>query len=272
MKKAVAIHDICGFGKCSLTLALPILSAAGIETSVLPTALLSSHTGGLGAPFCLDLTNEMKNIIAHWEKLDLKFDAVYCGYLSSPEQADIVADFIDCFKAEGGIALVDPAMADGGKLYGGINEDMPQKMKQLCHKADIITPNVTEAMLLLGEKIDKKISFEEAKIAAAQLSEMMDADVVITGLEKGDEIGALAHTQSGEEFTSYFPKIDGKFHGTGDVFASALVAKLACQCPLRGALNAAGEFTHKVIENTAKHKSDERFGLKFEELLCLLAE
>ena len=142
-KRAAAIHDISCFGKCSLTVAIPVLSAAGIETCPIPTAMLSTHTGGFTNIHIRDLTDDVMPVAEHWKSLDLRFDAIYTGYLGSFRQLDIVSDFFDKFKSEGTTIIVDPVMADNGRLYGGITDDFPAGMRKLCEKADIITPNLT---------------------------------------------------------------------------------------------------------------------------------
>lgn len=152
LKRAAAIHDISGFGKCSLTVALPIISAMGIEVSVIPTAVLSTHTGGFTGFTYRDLTGDMRPIAEHWKSLGIKFDAIYSGFLGSVEQIDIVTDFIDDFKEKNTVVLVDPAMADGGKMYTVFDMDFAKQMARLCAKADIIVPNFTEAAFMLGEE------------------------------------------------------------------------------------------------------------------------
>ena len=152
LKRAAAIHDISGFGKCSLTVALPIISAMGIEVSVIPTAVLSTHTGGFTGFTYRDLTGDMRPIAEHWNSLGIKFDAIYSGFLGSVEQIDIVTDFIDDFKEKDTVVLVDPAMADGGKMYTVFDMDFAKQMTRLCAKADIIVPNFTEAAFMLGEE------------------------------------------------------------------------------------------------------------------------
>ena len=151
LKRVAAIHDLSGFGKCSLTVALPILSAAGIETSAMPTAILSTNTGGFTGFTYLDTTSEMRPFTKHLESLDIRFDAIYTGFLGSFEQLDIVNEFFGTFKREDNLILVDPVMADNGELYKIFTPDFALGMRKLCEKADIIVPNITEACLLLGE-------------------------------------------------------------------------------------------------------------------------
>ena len=144
MKKAVTIQDISCFGKCSLTVALPIISAMGIETAVIPTAVLSTHTGGFTGYTFRDLTNDIPDIADHWKKLNLKFDAVYTGYLGSMEQINIVSNFFDDFRTDKNVIIVDPVLGDNGKFYAGFGTEFAEKMSSLCSKADYIIPNMTD--------------------------------------------------------------------------------------------------------------------------------
>ena len=155
MKRAVTIQDISCFGKCSLTVALPIISAMGIETAVIPTAVLSTHTGGFKGYTFRDLTGDIPQIASHWEKLGLSFDAIYTGYLGSPDQVQIVSDFFDSFGKEDNFIVVDPVMGDAGKLYAGFTDELVCGMRKLCAKADYIIPNMTEAALLLDIPYDE---------------------------------------------------------------------------------------------------------------------
>ncbi|MCM1358335.1 MAG: bifunctional hydroxymethylpyrimidine kinase/phosphomethylpyrimidine kinase, partial [Prevotella sp.] len=145
MKRTVTIQDISCFGKCSLTVALPVISAMGIETAVIPTAVLSTHTGGFTGYTFRDLTGDIPEISRHWKSLDIKFDSVYTGYLGSAEQIEIVSKFFDDFRTENNFIVVDPVLGDNGRFYAGFNEDFAGKMAGLCSKADYIIPNMTEA-------------------------------------------------------------------------------------------------------------------------------
>lgn len=163
-KRIATIQDISCFGKCSLTVALPVISAMGIECAIVPTAVLSTHTGGFtGYTFC-DLTDELDKIRAHWKDLDLKFDCLYTGYLGSNRQLELVGEFFDSFSTEDNMIFVDPVMADNGKMYGGFPEDFPQGMAKLCGKADVIVPNLTEAAFMLGEEFHAPATYDESYI------------------------------------------------------------------------------------------------------------
>ena len=182
-KRAAAIHDISCFGKCSLTVALPILSAAGIEAAVIPTAVLSTHTGGFADFTYRDLTADLRPIMAHWKRLGLQFDAVYSGYLGSFEQVSIVRDFIGTFRSEGTLVLVDPAMADGGKLYKTFDPPFVEEMKSLCMHADLIVPNITEAPCLPGKPIGRARMTRLYRTPAARAS--------FAGCETGGAYGRM---------------------------------------------------------------------------------
>ncbi len=273
IKRAVAIEDISCFGKCALTIALPVLSAAGVETSVLPTALLSAHTGGLGQVLRKELTEEMQGIIAHWERLNPLFDGICSGYLANGEQVDIVCNLIDKFKIEETLILVDPAMADNGKMYAGFQADFAEKMLQLCCKAHVITPNLTEAAMLLKTDVDPAdIDREEAAEMARELAEKTGASVVLTGLDFGGDSIEILACENGRICRHSTPKIRGHFHGTGDLFASVIFAACLNGVPLEKAAKIAAEFTYECVAATANKSEDHRFGLCFEGELARLNE
>lgn len=265
-KRIAAIHDISCFGKCSLTVALPIISAAGIETAVIPTAILSTHTGGFNGFTSLDLTDEMPKIIDHWNSLDLKFDAIYSGYLGSKQQIDIVCDFLDKFKGKSTLAIVDPAMADNGKMYALFDLDFAQEMKKLCMKADIIVPNVTEACFILGEEYIPS-GYGEDYIADIlhRLAELGPKKIVLTGVRYDDKtVASVAFdSEKGEIHTVSSELIEGMFHGTGDVFASALTASLLRGKDVFEATEIAVDFTVGSIKRTSESGA-EHYGVDFE--------
>lgn len=203
LKRAAAIHDISGFGKCSLTVALPIISAMGIEVSVIPTAVLSTHTGGFTGFTYRDLTGDMRPIAEHWNSLGIKFDAIYSGFLGSVEQIDIVTDFIDDFKEKDTVVLVDPAMADGGKMYTVFDMDFAKQMTRLCAKADIIVPNFTEAAFMLGEEYrPAPYSKEYVESTLRRLSCLGPSKVVLTGVAfDGRQVGSASYDRSTDEIS-----------------------------------------------------------------------
>lgn len=267
-KRVAAIHDLSGFGKCSLTVALPILSAAGIETSAIPTAILSTHTGGISGYTYRDLTEDMRPVMKHWKSLDIKFDAIYTGFLGSFEQLDIVKEFFDAFRQEDNLILVDPVMGDNGELYTVFTREFAAGMRMLCQKADIIVPNLTEAALLLDEPFHPG-PYTHAYIESLlrKLGALGPQKVVLTGVYfKEDELGAATYDRMTDTIDYVFTqKIPGYYHGTGDVFASALLSALLNDFSLIDAAAIAVHFTTDSIRRTYKAKTDYRFGVNFEQ-------
>ena len=252
-KRVAAIHDLSGFGKCSLTVALPILSAAGIETSALPTAILSTHTGGILGYTYRDLTEDMRPFMKHWKELDIRFDAVYSGFLGSFEQLDIVKEFFSLFKREDNLILVDPVMGDNGELYKIFTPKFAKGMRSLCERADIIVPNLTEAALLLGEPYQAG-PYTKAYIDGIlhKLSQLGPKQVVLTGVYFDEkELGAAT--------------FDMERNATGDVFASALLSGLLNNFNLEISAEIAVRFTAESILRTFKAQTDYRFGVNFEQ-------
>lgn len=270
LQRVAAIHDISGFGKCSLTVALPIISAAGIEVSVLPTAVLSTHTGGFTGFTYRDLTEDIQPITEHWKSLEIRFDAIYTGFLGSFEQLDLVSRFFDLFKTEDNLILVDPVMADNGELYKIFSPEFAVGMRGLCSKADIIIPNLTEAALLLGEPYnpgpyDKQYIEEILK----KLSAIGPKKIVLTGVFfNEEELGAATYdAENGEIAYAFAKRIPGYYHGTGDVFGSALLAAIMNKFSLNEAASIAVRFTASSIQKTADAGTDIRFGVNFEQTI-----
>ena len=266
-KRALAIHDISCLGKCSLTVTLPIISAAGIETSVIPTAVLSTHTGGFEGYTYRDLTDDILPIMRHWESLGIQFDAVYTGYLGSFEQIEIVKDVIGRLKRSGALVIVDPVMADNGVLYKNFREDFPDGMRELCRLADVILPNMTEAALLLGTRyLPGPYSRAFVDDTLRKLSSIGPSRVVLTDVSlDADTLGAACFDAvSGDTDYAVHRRVPGLYHGTGDVFGSAVVASLLTGHSLQAACDIAVEFTAKSIERTRKAGTQARFGVNFE--------
>jgi len=266
-KRIAAIHDISGFGKCSLTVVLPILSAAGIEVIMIPTAVLSSHTGGLPNYAYRDLTADMSGFVKQWKELDLQFDALYSGYLGSYEQIAIVSDLFDTFKTEDNFIIVDPVMGDNGVLYKTVTAEMAEGMAQLCLKADLIVPNFTEAAFLLGEKFrEGPYTRDYVEDLLRRLSALGPKQVVITGVWfSADLLGAVGYSRETENVSYAFSqKIKGTYHGTGDIFASALLSGILNGMGLDNAIQLAADFTAGCIRRTSEAKTDARFGVNFE--------
>lgn len=270
-KRVAAIHDLSGFGKCSLTVVLPIVSAAGIEVSAMPTAILSTHTGGLEGYTYRDLTDDMHPFMNHWQSLNIQFNAIYSGFLGSIKQIEIVQEFFNTFKTKENFILVDPVMADNGELYKIFTPEFAKGMASLCRKADIIVPNITEATLLLNEPyFPGPYTPQYIDELLEKLSEELGPQkIVLTGVwfDEG-ELGAATFDKKnntiGYEFAS---KIPGFYHGTGDVFASALLAAILNGFNLRQSAKIAVHFTTESILRTYKAQTDIRFGVNFEQCI-----
>jgi pyridoxine kinase len=264
-KRVAAIHDISCFGKCSLTVALPVISAAGIEVSVIPTAVLSTHTGGFTGFTYRDLTEDILPVVRHWQTLNIGFDAVYTGFLGSFEQIDIMTEVFAALKTPDNLILVDPVMADNGKLYSLFPPDFPQGMKKLCAMADIIVPNITEAALLVGDTY-REGPYEKSYIEDLlnRLAEIGPQQLVLTGVHFDNaELGAAVYDR-GEITYLLSRRIEGYYHGTGDLFASALLAGVLEGLTLADAADAAIGLTVESIERTRQAGTDVRFGVNFE--------
>ena len=269
MKRIVTIQDISCLGKCSLTVALPILSAMGVETCVVPTAVLSTHTMFSGYTF-RDLTEDLPPIADHWEKEGFRFDAVYTGYLGSPRQLEIVDDY---FRRFGGSALklVDPVMADNGKLYAGFTPDFARRMALLCGKADVILPNLTEAAFLLDRPYLEPGTYSEGEIRdlLKRLCGLGAKTAVLTGVSfSPEEIGFMSlNGETGETDAYFHPRVDASFHGTGDIFASVVTGGLMLGKTLGESLRLAADYTADCIRITAEDPVGIRYGVYFEALI-----
>ena len=264
-KRVAAIHDISCFGKCSLTVALPVISAAGIECAVIPTAVLSTHTGGFSGYTFRDLTDDILPIANHWKKEGITVDAFYTGYLGSKEQINIVKNAIDIIKDQNTLTIVDPVMADNGKLYGGFPEDFPQEMKKLCAVADIITPNITEAVFMTGLEY-KEPPYDEEYINSVieALSKITKAKIVLTGVSfELSKIGAACF-ENGKTQYVFTDRVDAAYHGTGDVFSSALTSALLKGKNLLSSARVAALYTAGCIKRTKEQHPEMKYGVDFE--------
>ena len=268
-KRVLAVHDLSCVGRCSLTVALPILSAAGLEASALPTAVLSTHTGGFTGMTFRDLTQDLPAIFQHWKTLDLAFDAIYTGYLGSAEQVALVEQLFDAFRGEQTKIIVDPVMGDHGKLYPGMSEKMPQLMKRLCQRADVIVPNQTEAALMLGRPYLETPDKAEVDDLMQALREMTQASVVLTGIspEEGKLGAAVYDRETGQTACPAAPHMPGSYHGTGDVYASALTGAYLAGKTLVQAAQIAADFTQQSIVETLPLGLETRYGVCFERAL-----
>lgn len=274
MKKVVTIQDISCYGKCSLTVALPIISAMGIETAVVPTAVLSTHTGGFKGYTFRDLTNDIPDIANHWKKLDLKFNAIYTGYLGSKEQIKIVSDFFEDFSTEDNFIVVDPAMADNGKLYSGFTQVFVAEMAKLCAKADYIIPNMTEAAFILD--IPYTESYDQAYVEEIlrKLAALGCPTPVLTGVHfNNKEQGAAAYDSVNNRFYySFRNNIDCAIHGTGDIFSSVFTGAVVLGKTLQQSLDIAVNYTVDCIEATVPHLEEMWYGSCFEPCLGKLIQ
>ncbi len=266
-KRILAIHDISCVGRCSLTVAVPIISSVGIECSGLPTAVLSTHTGGFTGYTYRDLTDDMVPVDEHWQTLGIEFDAFYTGFLGSFEQIDIVKRLFEDLSHEGTRIYVDPVMADKGRLYPVFGPDFPAGMRRLCEMADLIMPNLTELSLMLGTE------YREGPYSREYIARVLEdarafgvGQIVLTGISyEAGRVGAVYMDYgTGETGEVMRDEIPGYYHGTGDVFGSALVAACECGLSLRDAVAAAVDFTVASIRNTYEAKEDVRYGVNFE--------
>ncbi len=273
-KRILAVHDISCIGRCSLTVALPILSCGGVDTGILPTALLSTHTGDFKNYTYLDLTQEMEKILAHWDELNIRFSSIYSGFLGSYEQIDLVSRLMKHFAGKNCLCMVDPAMADHGKLYPTYTEKMAQDMKILCSQANIVVPNITEAAILLDLPYKESFSKDEIEMVLKNLAALGPEQIVLTGVGfKNDEIGAAVYeSKTGQVNYLMGPKYTGAFHGTGDVFSSVLLSGLLNGQNLSAAAQLAVNFTYRSIEETLKNGHDRKYGVSFERVLPYLIE
>lgn len=265
--RIAAIHDLSCFGRCSLTIALPVLSAMGCQCCPLPTALLSAHTGFPGNTF-LDLTVEMGHIAEHWAAMDLQFDAIYSGFLGSADQVDTVARFFDTFKKSDTAVIVDPVMGDHGTAYRTCTPELCRGMRVLAENSDVITPNLTEAALLLDRPYEE-IRQADAYEVVRRLSLGGRRSVVLTGyFSEPGQTGALCFDRdSGESKAVQTPREPQDFSGTGDLFASVLAGGAARGVPLFQAAQAAADFVRDCIARTLAEGLTEQDGVDFEPLL-----
>lgn len=267
-KKILTIQDISCYGQCSITVALPVVSAFGVETAILPSAVLSTHTSGFSGYTVRDLTDDLPDIRKHWESEGIYFDAVYTGFIASAEQLDYIKDIIASRLKDDGAVFVDPAMADHGEFYNGFDQEFADKMGELCKVGDYILPNTTEACYLLHKEWKPHFSKEEMLDMAHELCEFTKRYVVLKGYEnEKNEMGmiVLDKKESSCEIV-YNDKIDYISHGTGDVFASSYVGSVMIGKSPTQAAKIAGEFTKKAIEKTIGDETH-TYGVKFEQAI-----
>lgn len=274
IQRVAVVNDLSGFGRCSLTVSIPILSAMGVQVCPLPTAVLSAHTG-YPNPVVRDFTDDMEGFLAHWESLGLAFDCGYTGYLGNERQADILEPFLRRLRDRGALRLVDPAMADNGKLYSSCSPALIPAMARLVSLASVATPNLTEACLLTGSDYGAVMGAPDRREAVAQMARQILAAgcgaVVITGVESGEFIENCVLTDFDAEPTWVRGhRVDRHFAGTGDVFASVLCGWLLRGVPLEDAVEQATAFVCETTAATAQWQENGQDGIAFEPYLYKL--
>lgn len=267
--KVLSIQDISCYGQCSLTVALPILSAYGIETAILPSAVLSTHTSGFKDFTVCNLSDEMPKIIDHWKKEGIKFDCIYTGYIGDVNQFDYILDCKKHLLKDGGVFFVDPAMADYGKMYYGLGEGIVNGMRKICAEADYIIPNVTEASFLASVPYLESQTESYIDTLIKKLKDLGAKNVIISGVEKDKDskkyIGA-SFTDGCKKDTILKEKQEKSYHGTGDIFSSVVLANLLNNKSLHDSLDEATDFVIDCIKQT-KDDDSHWYGVKFEEVL-----
>ncbi len=272
--RVAAIHDLSGFGRTSLTVVIPILSAMGIQVCPVPTAVLSTHTTEFTNFSFHDLVSEMRKFLIHWRQLELKFDAVYSGFLGSPEQMDVVEDILHYCKAEDGLAVVDPVLGDNGKLDPTMTEDMVARMRGLVRYADCITPNHSEACWLLDEAYSPTLTVDEVRARLRRLTNMGPKVAVITSapvaVREGHTSVVAYHAEQDRFWRVDCPYIPAFYPGTGDCFASVLTGSLLLGDSLPLAMDRAVQFVTMGIRATFGHNMPRREGILLERVLDTL--
>ena len=269
-KRIALVNDVTGFGRCSVAVELPLISALKVQACPLPTAILSCHTG-FPTHFIDDYTSRMRPYMEDWQQNGVQFDGICTGFLGSAEQIAIVADFIRMFKQPGTRVMVDPVMGDYGKLYSSYTQDMCDGMKRLLALADIVTPNLTEACRLLDRPYPEsgRVAQEELEYMAAELAERGPSQVVITGLSEGDEIENFIY-EAGRGTLLREKKIGGDRSGSGDAFAAIVAASLVRGASLTDAVKKAADFISKCLAYAVALDLPWNYGLPFEEYLTEL--
>ena len=270
-QKILTIQDISCVGQCSLTVALPVISACGIETCVLPSAVLSTHTGGFSGYTFRDLTEDMPGINEHWKKENIKFGAIYTGYLGSTKQIDYVKTIFEEAADTECLKVVDPAMADNGKLYAGFDEVFVEAMKGLCSTADYLLPNITEACLVTG--VEYKAEYDRAYVdlLLAKLQELGCKNIILTGISYSEGRTGVVVLENGKYSYYEHEKVANGCHGTGDIYASAFVGALMRGKSAYDAAKIAADYVVLCIKETQKEENH-WYGARFEPVLGKLIE
>ena len=265
-KKVLTIQDISCVGQCSLTVALPIISACGLETCVLPSAVLSTHTAGFTGYTFRDLTEDMPAIKDHWVKEGIQFDAIYTGYLGSTKQIDYVADIFEDTASKNGVKIVDPAMADNGNLYPGFDADFVEAMKGLCAKADYLIPNITEACFLTGIEYKTEYDREYVDLLLQKLTALGCKNIIFTGISYEEGKTGVVVFEEGNYSYYEHEKLTNSCHGTGDIYASAFIGAFMRGKSAYEAAKIAADYAVECIRETAKLENH-WYGAAFEPAL-----
>lgn len=273
MKRIVTVQDISCVGKCSLTVALPIISAMGVETAIIPTAVLSTHTMFSGFT-CKDLTDQVQPICDHWKKENFVFDAIYTGYLGSFEQIDLMKKMFEEFKTESNLLFVDPAMADNGKLYPAFDEAFAKYMGSLCAKADIIVPNITEAAYMTGMAYQETYDEAYVKEMLKALTAMGTKIAILTGVSFEEGMtGVMGYDSQMDEFYYYSHKKHPiSYHGTGDIFSSTCIGAMMNGFGWKEAVGVAADYTSECIRVTCEDPNAITYGVNFESVIPYLVK
>lgn len=282
IKRVAAIHDLSAFGRCALTVVIPTLSAMGVQVIPLPTALMSTHTGGFTDIYAMDLTESMEKMYTHWEKLGVEFDAVYSGFVLDSRQCDLIADFRRRFVKDNCIVLTDPVFGDDGELYSTCTPDIAENMRRLCTGSHIITPNLTEACSLCGLPFEDTATMSPKNLEAFishllhSLAALGAERVVITGIPviKGEKTtvttAALDLSPTSLDRAPFYvslPRLDARYHGTGELFASVLLGRLLNGYGFSATVSAASAFVRDVIDYSTKFDTPIREGIALEPCL-----
>lgn len=271
VKRVAAIHDMSGIGRCSLTVIMPVLSVMGVQCCPVPTAVLSSHSGGFGEFSFTDLTEGMNGYLNHWNEIGMHFDCIYTGFMGSAEQLDIILEYIDGQRDP--LIVVDPVMGDNGRIYRTYTPAMCEKMKSLVAKADLITPNMTEACVLLDEPYRPGIdNLDEGKRLAERLSALGPSDVVITGVELPDGSRCNLAYSKDDFYMVKYSHIPVHFPGTGDLYTGVMIGAVMNGDSLATAVEFAAEYVAEAVGNTVEAGTPEREGVQFERNLGKLAD
>ena len=273
MKRILTIQDVSCFGKCSLTVALPLLSAMGIETAILPTAVLSTHTLFKGFT-CKDLSDQLGPITDHWKKEGITFDAIYTGYLGTEEEIDTVIGIIRAFRKEDTLVFVDPAMGDNGKLYPAFDEHYAKKNADLCAVADIADPNITEACYLTGLPYRETYTEDYVRELLLALAAIGTKAPILTGVSLSEgKTGAMGYDTQTKAFFSYQnDRVPAAYHGTGDIFSSVLAGAFVLGIGRTDALKIAADYTARTIAQTLKDPENPWYGVDFEAVIPELVD